>query len=215
MSLSPNHEATVESTKLRVLVVDDEPTLRLGFAYALSNRTTIVETAASGRHALERIAEVDFDIVILDLRMPELDGLGVIHALRSQGNNISIVLCSAALTPNAAMRAIRFGVVDFLPKPVRPVDLRQVIEFVLHPSRQPLPLAMRAARNGRAREAIQILGDESNSSQQAACWLDVLVAIQSVDARKDESSSVRSDEDLEEKVRRNLSMLVFNASQLP
>ena len=84
MSQLPDIEETQGDTKRKVLVVDDEPTLRLGFAYALSNRTTTVETAGTGRIALDRIAEVGFDIVILDLRMPELDGLGVIDALHSR-----------------------------------------------------------------------------------------------------------------------------------
>jgi len=189
-----------------VLVVDDEPTLRLGFAYALSNRTTEVETAATGRLALERIAEVDFDLVILDLRMPDLDGLGVITELRRQGNPISIVLCSAALSPNAALRAIRLGVVDFLPKPVRPVDLRKVIEHVLHPERRSLPLALQAARDRRPDDAIRILSGEPAPSRQAACWLDVLKAIQAADA---------NDGELEEKILRNLPLLAFSADALP
>ncbi|RYD49942.1 MAG: response regulator, partial [Verrucomicrobiaceae bacterium] len=105
MSPSPDSRETDE--RLRVLVVDDEPTLRLGFAYALSNRHTLVETAANGRIALERIANERFDIMILDLRMPDLDGIGVIEELRASGNRIPVVLCSAALNPRAALRAIR------------------------------------------------------------------------------------------------------------
>ncbi|MEX1049518.1 MAG: response regulator, partial [Akkermansiaceae bacterium] len=111
-----------EAPKLRVLVVDDEPTLRLGFAYALSNKTTVVETAASGQQALDRLASETFDVVVLDLRMPGLDGVGVIKALRNEGSEIPVILCSAALNSSAALREIRHGVVDFLLKPVRPVD---------------------------------------------------------------------------------------------
>lgn len=211
MSQSPETRGPGDATKLRVLVVDDEPTLRLGFAYALSSRTVTVETAATGRHALERIAATDFDIMILDLRMPELDGLGVIDALRGQGNNLPIVLCSAALSPNAAVRAIRRGVVDFLLKPVRPVDLRQVIEFVLHPGRQPFPQAMQAARNGRPHETIQILSGETTPSRQMSSWLNVLNSIHA-DANHGFSSPLRQDDELEEKVRDSLTLLAFNAS---
>lgn len=210
MSQSLDNEEPHGATTLRVLVVDDEPTLRLGFAYALSNRTTTVDTACNGRHALERIAEAHFDIMILDLRMPDLDGLGVIETLRGQGNNLSIVLCSAALSPNAALRAIRRGVVDFLLKPVRPVDLRQMIEFIHHPGRQPLALAMQAARNGHPREAIRILSGETTPSRQSACWLNVL---KSIHAEPGEGflKRVPDDDELEEKVRASLAMLAFNA----
>ena len=204
MSPLPDSGNASENKRLRVLVVDDEPTLRLGFAYALSNPATTVETAATGQQALERIAVENFDIIILDLRMPELDGIGVIEVLRDQGNTIPIILCSATLAPNAALSAIRHGVVDFLLKPVRPVDLRQVIEFVIHPENRPLPLAMEAARNGRTGEAIRILEHQTAPSRQASYWLTVLRAIR--DAPADEDAS-----QLEEKVRTSLSILAFNA----
>ena len=207
MFQSPNSDKTGGATKLRVLVVDDEPTLRLGFAYALSSRTTTVETAANGRHALDRMGETEFNILVLDLRMPDLDGLGVIDALRSQGNNIPVVLCSAALSPNAALHAVRQGVVDFLPKPVRPVDLRKVIEFILQPERQPFPQAMRAARSGRHGEAIRILSEETAPCRQAASWLEVLVALQEAGAS--------CNKELVEKIRRILPILNFNSCPPP
>lgn len=195
-----------------MLVVDDEPTLRLGFAYALSNRTTTVDTAANGRHALERIATADFDIMILDLRMPDLDGLGVIETLRQQGNQLSIVLCSAALSPKSALHAVRLGVVDFLLKPVRPVDLRQVIQYILHPGSQSLPRALQAARRGDSQEAIRILSGEKSPSRQAACWLSVLKSIQDTHASGSISGAVRRAEELEEVLANNLSMLAFNST---
>lgn len=150
-----------------MLIADDEPTLRLGFAFALTNKNTVVETAPTGRRALERIthsSQSPFDIIILDSRLPELDGIGVIDALRGAVNEIPIILCSAALSPNAALRAIRHGVVDFLLKPVRSVDLRQIIEFILRPEKRPLPLAMKAARSRRKDEAFQTLVNDSNPS---------------------------------------------------
>ncbi len=192
---------------MRVLVVDDEPTLRLGFTYALSNRRTTVETAATGQQALDRIAATRFDIMILDLRMPELDGIGVIEALRDGGNPLPIVLCSAALTPNAALRAVRHGVVDFLLKPVRPVDLRQVIEFVIRPENRPLPQAMKAARDGRSTRAIEILESEPSPSRQIRHWLDLLTTIRDAGPDDDITS-------LEMKIRTSMSILAFNAPTL-
>lgn len=193
-----------DTSQLRVLVVDDEPTLRLGFTYALANRFTKVDTASTGQQALDKIAVNRFDIMILDLRMPEIDGIGVIEALRDAGNPLPVVLCSAALTPNAAMRAVRRGVVDFLLKPVRPVDLRQVIEFVLHPENRPFPQAMKAARRNRSAEAIRLLESENAPSQQVRHWLDLLKTIRDADTEEDVSK-------LEQKIGTSLSVLAFNA----
>ena len=193
--------------KLRVLVVDDEPTLRLGFAYALSNRTTTVETAANGRQALERMAAVPIDLLILDLRMPDMDGIGVIDALRAQGDSVPVILCSAAMVPSAALRAIRQGVVDFLLKPVRPADLRRAIEFVIQPKDRPYPMAMKAARGLNRAAAIRLLENEENPGPRSVYWLSVLKAIEAADATP--GSDVAA---LEEKVRLSLSMLAFNST---
>ena len=204
MFQSPDRGQLQDAAQLRVLVVDDEPTLRLGFTYALANRRTLVETAANGRQALDKVGSGGFDIMILDLRMPDLDGIGVIEALRDTGNPIPIVLCSAALTPHAALRAVRRGVVDFLLKPVRPVDLRQVIEFVIQPEDRPFPQAMKAARNGRPAEAIRILESEPIPSRQALHWLALLKTIRDAEAGDDAST-------LETRIRTCLPILAFNA----
>jgi CheY-like chemotaxis protein len=204
MSPSPDSKSAADGETLRVLIVDDEPTLRLGFAYALSNKMTTVETASNGRLAMERIEEARFDIMILDLRMPELDGIAVIQALRGKGNHMPIVLCSAALTPNAALCAIRHSVVDFLLKPVRPADLRQMIDFIRNPGRVPLALAMQAARNGRPGEAITILENEADHDRRSRYWLSLLKSIR--DTQRDADAS-----HLTEKVRTSLSTIAFNS----
>lgn len=205
MSQSPDSSRTDPGTKLRILVVDDEPTLRLGFAYALSGKDTQVETAANGRVALERIAAETFDIMILDLRMPELDGTSVIEELRATGNNMPVILCSAALIPNVALRAIRDGVVDFLLKPVRPVDLRQAIEFVLKPGENPLPRALQAARSKKTAEAIAILEEEAEPDHQIKAWLTVLKSVRDIG---EEAAATKA---LETLIDSSLSSLAFNA----
>jgi CheY-like chemotaxis protein len=204
MSPSPNNREINESGKLRVLVVDDEPTLRLGFAYALSSRGTVVETAATGRLALERMTEASFDIMILDLRMPELDGSGVIETLRNQGNLIPIILCSAVINPKAALRAIRHGVVDFLLKPVRPVELREAVKSVMRPDGRPLQAALKAARGQRVGDAIQILENVRIQDKQMIYWLSVFRCIHEADHGSGTSC-------LEENLHAGLSVLAFNA----
>jgi DNA-binding NtrC family response regulator len=177
--MSPSHNigSAAGETKRRVLVVDDEPTLRLGFSYALSSRDTLVETASTGRQALEKIRENTYDIVILDLRMPDIDGLGVLETLRLAGNLVPIVLCSAALTPAAALRAIQHRVPDFLLKPIRPTDLRDVVDYILNPPDTPLSQAMVAARVGKMDTAIQHIREEAEHDRTCAAWLEVLESI--------------------------------------
>lgn len=169
----PDNEPRPRGHKRRVLVVDDEPTLRLGFTYALVSPDVEVESAASGRQALECLREARYDIVILDLRMPDIDGLGVIEAVRLADSHLPIVLCSAAITASVALRAIRHGVVDFLLKPVRPVDLRGVVHFVLDRENTPLSHALNAARNGDFAEAHATLEQTLPLDTRVSGWLEV------------------------------------------
>ena len=173
MSRSPDREPN-GGGKRRLLVVDDEPTLRLGFSYALSNRETVVDTAATGRQALEKTKAGTYDVIILDLRMPDIDGLGVIETLRLSGNLTPIVLCSAAVTPLAALRAIQHRVLDFLLKPVRPADLRDVVTFILEPPDTAISKALVAARAGQVDTALQHVKAEAGHDRNAAAWVEIL-----------------------------------------
>jgi CheY-like chemotaxis protein len=165
-----------------------------------------VDTASTGRQALEKIKEHSYDILILDLRMPDIDGLGVIETLRLAGNLVPIVLCSAALTPSAALRAIQHRVPDFLLKPIRPVDLRGIVEFVLDPPDNPLSLAMTAARAGKIETAIQHIRDEALHDRTCAAWLEVLESL--ITPPDDIESS-----DAEHGLRAALAILAFRSSK--
>lgn len=191
----------------KVLVVQNEPTLRLGFSYALSNTKMKVETAATGIEALEMIETTRFDIILLELRMPGMDGINVIEILRSSGNRIPIVLCTASHRPNATLRAIILGVVDFLIKPASPMDIRQVVEFVINPPDSRLSQALAAVRIGEPEAAIQILETHPFPDAKERSWLGVLTMIR--DARHGEEA-----ERLEEGVRSCFPMLASNPSAI-
>lgn len=188
----------------RVLIVDDEPTLRIGFAYALTSADTHVETAGTGKQALEKLSSDNFDIIILDLRMPEIDGLGVVERLRRDGSRVPVVLCTAALTPAAALRAIQCHVVDFLLKPVRPADLRSVIQFVLEPGSGLHDRAMVAARCGNFTESIALFTQAGRADVRSARWLEILRLIQEDGEDLEETAARRLD-------RGGLSALAYRA----
>jgi DNA-binding response OmpR family regulator len=188
----------------RILVVDDESTLRLGFAYALSNSATSVATASSGREALLKIENAYFDIIILDLRMPDLDGIGVIDELRKRNVDVPIILCSGLPNPHASLHVIRQNVVDFLIKPMSPNDLRGIVDFVLNPSEHPLSSALQAIRNRQPLEAIRLLEQLASSDIKARHWLRVLKAIRET-AQDDDPAG------LEQKVSSSFVSLAFNS----
>jgi CheY-like chemotaxis protein len=170
MSPSPDANHQIER---RILIVDDEPTLRLAFCYALQGARTQVEAVGDGCSALERLGSGHFDLVILDLRMPHFDGVAVLDVLRDSGNGVPVILCSAVISPRLILRASRHGVVDLLLKPVMPDPLRKAVDFVIHPDRWPNAAAWKAARAGDFKSAAQLLVQNASLTPREAAWLKI------------------------------------------
>lgn len=177
----PDNEREPRTGLIHIIVVDDEPTLRLGFHYTLTSRTTSVDTAENGRIAIEMLSKGHYDLMILDLRMPDMDGIDVLKAVRTSGNSIPIILCSAGFTPKAAMEAIRNGVVDFLFKPLRPAEIRSAVQSLLAPKPWAAPgtveTALMAIRKGNPAQAIRILDHSREPGPRGFQWLQILRAI--------------------------------------
>ncbi|GAA5481352.1 response regulator [Haloferula sargassicola] len=178
MSPTPENNRTTERSQSRILVVDDEPTLRLGFAYALTNPRMLATTASNGAEALEMLARGKFDAIVLDLRMPEVDGLSVIETMRKRGDDTPVVLCSAYITVHSAVTAIHHRVVDFLMKPVKPAELRAAVQAVTEAGSGPLDRALALARAGRLEQAVSSLAaSHPAGGTRDASWLRMLTAM--------------------------------------
>lgn len=167
----PDHPAEIRT----VLIVDDEPTLRLGFQFALTGPDTQVDTAPGGAAALSLLSDHRYDVVFLDLRMPDIDGLRVIQSLRETGNPVPVVLCSAFVTLEAILLSVRNHVVDFLIKPVTPSDLRHALSYVTGSPQGRIATAIRCARMGRTDDAIGMLEDtEASTDELSSLWRAIL-----------------------------------------
>ncbi len=108
----------------RVLVVDDEPKLGKFVAQMLELDGHEVVRAGGGREALARLAESPFDVVVTDLRMPDVDGLAVLKAARSRLRPPEVVLMTAYGTAESAVEAMKSGAADYVTKPFSMDELR-------------------------------------------------------------------------------------------
>jgi CheY-like chemotaxis protein/nucleotide-binding universal stress UspA family protein len=114
-----------------VLVVDDEKNVRLTLRQALEDLGLQVNTAAGGEEALDRIEDTEHDLMLLDLRMPGLDGLEVLQRTRRQAPDLPVVIVTAHGTVKNAVQAMRRGAVDVLLKPISLDSLRELVNRVL------------------------------------------------------------------------------------
>lgn len=114
------------STPPRVFVIDDDDVMLLSCRRILEKEGYEVETFESGAKGLGRIAEVRPQLILVDLKMPELDGLQVIARLRQLDPDLVIAVITGYATIATAVDAMKAGAYDFLPKPFTPDELRLV-----------------------------------------------------------------------------------------
>jgi DNA-binding NtrC family response regulator len=117
--------------KDRVLVVDDEETSRTGLKALVSSWGYAVEEAADGKEALDRALAFRPGLVVTDLVMPGLDGLGLLKALRTEMPSTTVILVTGHASVETAVVAMRDGAYDYVTKPVDICRLRILIEKAL------------------------------------------------------------------------------------
>jgi DNA-binding response OmpR family regulator len=133
----------------RILVIDDEPNVRLMFRTALESAGYEVDDAGDGEEGLLRLAAGPVDLILLDLRMPRLDGMAMLRALRDAGSDIPVAIVTAHGSIPDAVAAMKLGAVDFLTKPVTPEALRTAVAAVLDRHAEPEPDAAQAPASPR------------------------------------------------------------------
>ncbi len=114
-----------------VLIVDDEPSIRLMFRTALQSAGYETAEAGDGATALARARELSPAVMLLDLKMPGMDGMETLRQMRAAGDDTVVVIVTAHGSIPDAVAAMKLGSVDFLSKPITPHELRKVVSEVI------------------------------------------------------------------------------------
>jgi DNA-binding response OmpR family regulator len=114
-----------------ILVVEDEPHLAAGIAENLEAEGYLVEMIANGREALGRILEVDYDLVLLDVMLPELDGLAICEAARDEGRDMPVLFLSVKDSVDDRIQGLAVGGDDYLSKPFHLQELLLRVRAIL------------------------------------------------------------------------------------
>jgi FixJ family two-component response regulator len=115
----------------RILIVDDEANVRLTFRIALEGEDCEITEAGSGEKALEVLADQPFALAILDMRLPGIDGLELLAKMRESGIKVPAMFVTAYGDVPNAVKAMKLGAIDFLGKPLRPDDLRNIVAEII------------------------------------------------------------------------------------
>jgi two-component system sensor histidine kinase/response regulator len=111
-----------------IFVIDDDEIIRLSCEQILQKSGYKVETFGNGHKGIERLMEVRPPLLVVDIKMPELDGFEVIKRVRKIDPDVVIVVITGYATIETAVDAMKMGAYDFLPKPFTPNELRLIID---------------------------------------------------------------------------------------
>lgn len=117
--------------KPTILVVDDEKNIRTMLKMYLSNEGYDVEIVEDGEKALNITKERNFDLILLDLKMPKLNGMEVLQKLRDNDNKSNVIMMTAYGTVEDAVSAMKLKALDFISKPFSLDKLKEIIKKVL------------------------------------------------------------------------------------
>ena len=131
-----------ERKKFHVLVVDDELVVRDSLKEWLENEGFAVEMAASGSEALDQLTQSDYRLMLLDIKMPGMDGVEVLQKARESFPDLNVIMMTAYATVETAVEAMKIGALDYLVKPFDPETL--------------VPMVLRIYQNFAATEGRQL-----------------------------------------------------------
>ncbi len=115
----------------KILVIDDSPTLRKILTHFLTKKGYFVFEANNGKKGLDYLLQEDFDLVILDMMMPVMDGMAVLKELRNKKNfNTPIMILSADKDKEKVKEGLDLGAKYYMYKPFKPYDIVEKIEKI-------------------------------------------------------------------------------------
>jgi two-component system, NtrC family, nitrogen regulation response regulator NtrX len=112
---------------LKILCVDDNPDIRASLLDQFSMEDFEVDTAEDGDIALQMIQANEYDLILLDVKMPKMDGLMVLHEIRKLAKNPQVIMLSALNDVPTAMECVRLGAKDYISKPYDPEELLHIV----------------------------------------------------------------------------------------
>lgn len=120
-----------EPAKKKILVVDDEATVCRSIRKALARDDYEIDVALSGEEGLKLETEKKYDVIIVDLMMPGLNGMDLLKSLKAISPSVQVVMITGYPTMKNTLQAMQIGAFDFLPKPFLPYDLRNLVARAL------------------------------------------------------------------------------------
>ncbi len=125
----------MDEKPIKILVVDDEKVICSGCRLVLSEKSYLVDTCMTGREGLHKILNDPYDVVLLDLKLPDIDGMDILKEVRNKKPNVSVIIMTGYSTVQSAVEAMKLGAFDYLTKPYSDDELIIAVERAVEKKR--------------------------------------------------------------------------------
>lgn len=115
----------------KVLVIDDEPVVCRSCQKILSEEGYEVSTVFTGREGLEKVRQEYFDVMITDMKIPDISGIEVLEHIRREQPGMPVIMITGYASVDTAVQAMKLGAFDYLPKPFTPEEISGIIKKAL------------------------------------------------------------------------------------
>ena len=162
-----------------ILVMEDEATVAKGLEMVLSEEGYRVALAATGHEAIDTFVRKEFDLLVADLRLPDMNGMDVIKMVKEKWPRTEVVVITGYASVNSAVASMQLGAYDYLPKPFTEEQIKESIHSALKvKAKKEAPVARIKGRVEteeekliQKREVIRVL---NRTAEDTAFWIDLM-----------------------------------------
>jgi DNA-binding NtrC family response regulator len=145
----------------RILIVEDEKLIRWSIKARLEKEGFDVAEAESGKRAFESLAMEDYDLMLLDYRLPDTTGMEILERIREQKSELSVVMMTAYGTVESAVQAMKLGAFDYLTKPVNLDELAVIVQKALETTRLRREVRRLRSEQRASHGQVRLIGNSS------------------------------------------------------
>jgi DNA-binding response OmpR family regulator len=161
----------------QILLMEDEPSVAKGLQMVLTEEGYAVDLAMTGQSALDRFKQKWFDLLVADLRLPDIDGMEVIKQVKAQRPQTGVVVITGYSTVSSAVEAMRLGAHDYLPKPFTDDEFKSAVEGALKTKKAAVVKELFEKIDtveGKLIQKQEVIRVLTRASQDDAFWQDLL-----------------------------------------
>ncbi len=177
VSEQPDRVEGLEGRSARIIVMDDEESIRVACRKVLGGQGYEVDVAADGAEGWARLKVGDYDLALVDLKMPKRDGRAILDQMHREMPDVVAVVITGYASYETAVEAIKLGAYDYVPKPFTPDELQNVVRRGLE--RRFLRLANRRLQKQRKRDLLDLTEERSRLLTVVNSMADAVLVINS------------------------------------